>query len=43
MMCGAERVSAVEATLTGGRETARKRWSQSNVPREVVSTWSSEG
>lgn len=43
MMCGAECVSTVEATLTEGRERGRKRRSQSNVPREVVSARSSDG
>lgn len=43
MMCGAECVSTVKATLTEGRERGRKGCRQSNVPREVVSARSSEG
>ena len=43
MMCGAECISAVKATLAEGRERGRKRCCQSNVPREVVSARSSEG
>ena len=36
MMCGAECVSTVKATLTEGRERGRKGCRQSNVPREVA-------